>query len=400
MCGMVAHARFGSRAGAALALATAVAYGAALALRPRDGLIAPEPVETGAHFSAEEVERARAFRRSQLLLGLAATGAELGLLAALAARPPAALRAARPAVAGAALSAAATVVPLPLQAVSRRRAIRVGLVTQSWGGWAGDLVKAGAIGCGLAALAAELADRLRRRLPRTWWLPGAGAVVGAMGAMVFAGPVVLDPLFNRFEPLEDGPLRRDVLELAQRAGVRVREVYIVDASRRTTAANAYVTGLGATKRVVLFDTLIQSFTEDETRLVVAHELAHVRYRDVQRALAFTALVAPFGALAVAALAPGDPGAAGLPGLALAATAVSAPAGVIANALSRRVEARADAFSLRLTDAPDAFVSFERRIAVRNIADPDPPRLLTALFGTHPSTMQRIGIAMAYAGERR
>src|SRR5438270_345135 len=103
----------------------------------------------------------------------------------------------------------------------------------------------------------------RGPLPRTWWLPGAGAGVGAMGAMVFAGPVVLDPLFNRFEPLDDGPLRRDVLELAQRAGVRVREVYVVDAGRRTTAANAYVTGLGATKRVVLFDTLIEHFTPEE-----------------------------------------------------------------------------------------------------------------------------------------
>src|SRR5205814_7583129 len=132
----------------------------------------------------------------------------------------------------------------------RHRAIGVGLVTQSWRGWGVDLVKAGAIGSGLAAGAAALADALRRRLPRAWWLPGAGAAVGAAGAMAFAGPVLLDPLFNTFRPLEDGPLRQDVLELAERAGVRVKEVYVVDASRRTTAANAYVTGLGATKRVV------------------------------------------------------------------------------------------------------------------------------------------------------
>src|SRR5206468_476323 len=129
----------------------------------------------------------------------------------------------------------------------------------------------------------------RRRAPRAWWLPGAGVVVAATGAVVFASPVLLDPLFNRFRPLPEGPLRRDVLDLADRAGVRVGEVYVVDASRRTTAANAYVTGLGPTKRVVLFDTLLgahageaggSDFTPDETRLVVAHELAHVHFRDV------------------------------------------------------------------------------------------------------------------------
>jgi len=386
--------------GAALALVVGVAQGAARALRPRDGLIAPEPVRVEEVFTAEEVARARAFRRPQLVLGLASSGIELALLGALAARPPRALAAARPAVAGVALSLAATVAPLPVRAVARRRAVRVGLITQSWMGWAGDLAKSSAIGAGFAAAGAELAHAVRRRLPRSWWLPGAGGVVVFSGVMAFAGPVLLDPLFNKFRALPDGDLRRDVLDLAQRAGVQVGEVYVVDASRRTTAANAYVTGLGATKRVVLFDTLIETFTPDETRLVVAHELAHVRFRDVHRALGFAALVAPAGALAVAALAPRRTDAAALPGLALAAVAVSAPVGVIANALSRRVEARADAFSLRLTDAPDPFVSFERRITVRNLADPAPPRLLTALFGTHPSTVERIGIARAYAGGRR
>ena len=394
---MLAHAPAGSRAGvAAVALAVAAAQGAALLLRPREGLIAPAPVRAEEHFSADELERARAYRRGQRRLALAAMGVEGGLLAALAARPPRRLARARPATAGAALSVAMALAPLPVRAAARRRAIEVGLVTQSWLGWAGDLAKSGAIGAAVAAGGAALGDALRRRAPRAWWLPGAGVVVAATGAVVFAAPVLLDPLFNRFRPLPEGPLRRDILELAERAGVRVGEVYVVDASRRTTAANAYVTGLGATKRVVLFDTLLEHFTPDETRLVVAHELAHVRFRDVHRGLAFTALVAPFGAFAVAVLAPRRSGAAALPGLALAAGAVSAPVGVVANALSRRVEARADAFSLRLTGAPEPFVSFARRITVRNVADPDPPRLLRALFATHPSTVERIGIARAYA----
>jgi STE24 endopeptidase len=241
-----------------------------------------------------------------------------------------------------------------------------------------------------------------RRAPRSWWLPGAGAVVAAGAAVAFAGPVVLDPLFNRFEPLPEGPLRRDVLALAEHAGVRVREVFVVDASRRTTAANAYVTGLGPTKRVVLFDTLVDAFTHDETRLVVAHELAHVRFRDVPRSLAFSALTAPAAALAAAGLTArlaAAEGAAALPVLALAAGAAGLPAAIAANALSRRVENRADAFALRLTDAVDPFVSFERRITLRNLGDPDPPRVMHVLFATHPSTVERIGIARTYAAQR-
>jgi STE24 endopeptidase len=403
MCAMLAHAPTGRRVAVQLGLAAAAAGAAAALLRPRDGLIAPAPVRADEHFSADELTRARAFRRPQLVLGLASSAVELALLGALAARPPGPLRRAHPAVAGAALTAGLTLAPLPLRAVGRERARRVGLITQSWGGWGVDLAKTTAIGAAVSAGGATLADRLMRRLPRSWWLPGAGVVVAAGAAVAFIGPVVLDPLFNRFEPLPEGDLRRDVLALADQAGVTVREVYVVDASRRTTAANAYVTGLGATKRVVLFDTLIDAFTHDETRLVVAHELAHVRHRDVPRLLAFSALVAPAGALAAAGLtqrlAAGE-GAAVLPALALAATAVAFPAGIAANALSRRVENRADAFALRLTDAVEPFVSFEQRITLRNLGDPDPPHVLHVLFATHPSTVERIGIARTYAESRR
>jgi STE24 endopeptidase len=212
-------------------------------------------------------------------------------------------------------------------------------------------------------------------------------------------PVLLDPVFNKFTPLPEGETRADVLGLASTAGVKVGQVYSVDASRRTTAANAYVTGLGPTKRVVLFDTLLDNYTRDEVRVVVAHELAHVRHRDVSRSVAFAALTAPAAALAVQrvswALSPARGTAGALPALALAAGVVSAPAGLIANRMSRAIERRADAFSLTLSDAPDAFVSFERRIALQNIADLDPPKALTALLSTHPSTGERIGAALAY-----
>src|SRR5207247_5887074 len=186
----------------------------------------------------------------------------------------------------------------PLAAVGHRRAVAVGLSTQSWRGWAGDLAKSGAIGLTLTGAGSAGAVALMRRFRGRWWLPASGAVAAFGAAMLYAGPVVLDPIFNKFTPLPAGRARSDVLTLAREAGVDVGEVYVVDASRRTTAANAYVTGLGRTKRVVLFDTLLENFSRDEVRLVVAHELAHVHYRDVPRGLLYLALVAPAAMLAV------------------------------------------------------------------------------------------------------
>lgn len=375
--------------GLAFAGALVVAKLAVVALQPRSGLIDPAPVSASSYFTQGELDRARDFRRPQLALvlgGLAAQGAVLGWLAL---RPPRRLPR-RALLAGAVVSLALTVAVLPLSAVARVRAEHVGLVTQSWPAWAGDKLKSAAIGAALAGAAAGLMMLMIRRLPRTWWIPGSALVVAVGAAFVYAGPVVLDPLFNRFEPLPAGQTRSDVLALARRAGVDAREVYVVDASRRTTAANAYVTGLGQTKRIVLYDTLLDSFTREQTRLVVAHELGHVARRDVPNALLFLALVTPAGMFAVSRLRPRT-----VPALWLAVFAVATPITWISNQLSRKVEARADAFSLRLTDSPAAFVSFERRIALRNVSDPDPPRLPHTLLSTHPTTVQRIGIAEAY-----
>ncbi len=431
----------------ALAGALAAARVAVLVLRPREGLIRPDPVDVSAYFASDDIARARRFGRPQLALQAATGVVQTGVLAAFAARAerlpggmaarerPLPVGAAkhrrgprraspRPsyeaAAVGAGLTLAVELASLPLRAVARRRARAAGLSTQTWTGWAGDVLKGGALGLALNAAAAPVGVALMRRFPRSWWLPAAGVAVGGAGALTFLSPVLLDPLFNRFTPLPPGPVREAVLELAARAGVSVGEVYEVDASRRTRAANAYVTGLGATKRVVLFDTLLSELTLEEVRLVVAHELAHVRHRDVPRGLAHLALSAPAGMYAVAQLTrrldrsgggrtphslaghatsrggEAPPSAASLPALALALGAVSAAVGSLSCALSRAVERRADAFSLTLTDAPEPFVSFERHLVKQNLADPDPPRLLVALMGTHPSTIERIGIARAYA----
>jgi STE24 endopeptidase len=218
----------------------------------------------------------------------------------------------------------------------------------------------------------------------------------------FASPVVIDPLFNRFERLPDGPLRSEILRLAREANVDVGQVYRVDASRRTTATNAYVWGIGRTKRVVLYDNLIDRFPEDQVRSVVAHELSHVVHRDVPRGLLWLAIVAPAALLLVKELAErigggrslGAPE--GLPALVLAAGIVSTALGAAGNVLSRRVEARADAFALELTGNPEAFIALERSLAVGNLADPATPPAFQLIWGTHPTTMQRIGMGLAWA----
>ncbi|MGZ4268144.1 MAG: M48 family metalloprotease [Solirubrobacteraceae bacterium] len=399
------------RVASAVVAALAVAEAAVLLLRPRDGVIEPVHVEAESYFTAAQIERARAYRRPQLALFAAGTAIEAGALAALARRPPGVLRgpfrrpAAAAAVAGAVMSLALAAGPPPQGGVSPRGARRVGLATQGWDAWAADVARGWALGAVFAGAGASATVALMGRFPRGWWIGAAGLAVGFAAAALFLGPVVIDPIFNRFTPLEEGPTRSDVLALARAAGVDVGEVYVADASRRTTAVNAYVTGLGATKRVVLFDTLLdEGFSRDEVRLVVAHELAHVHYRDVRRGLLFVLVVAPVTTWAAAegarVLAPGETGPAALPALALASGAAGVGVGVIANQLSRAIERRADSFSLRQTGGVEPFIGFETGIVVRNVAEPEPPRLVQALLGTHPTTVERIGIAKAYeAGAR-
>jgi len=373
------------------------------ALRPREAPVEPLPVRAEDHFDAADLARARSFRRPQPAFAAAGLALDAGLLVAMLRRPGRLPR--RPGPQGAAVSLLLTAGGLPIGALARRRAVRAGLITQSWGGWAGDVAKSSAIGAVFAGVGAEAAAALRRRFGASWWLPGAGGAAVAGAAYLVAGPLLLDPLFNTFTPLPDGEARADVMELAERAGVGVRQVFSVDASRRTTMINAYVTGLGPAKRVVLYDTLLDGFPREQVRLVVAHELGHVRHRDVPRLLAAGAALTPTVAFAVARLADAlDDGdeRRRVPALALALGLVTTPVSLAMSSLSRAIEARTDVFALRLTGEPQALIDFHRGIAVRNLADPDPPAWRQRLLGTHPTIVERIGIAQAYAtstGER-
>jgi STE24 endopeptidase len=403
------------RVGATAVAAVAIAEIAAWALRPRE-VVQPVQAEEGAYFTAAELERARDYRSGQRLLmvgGLLAGGGVMVLL--VSGRPRWARRAleragGRPVVGGAAAAAglfvAVEAAGLPFSIAAHERAVDVGLSTQSLGEWGGDVAKSTAIGTVLAAAAGTAALALMRRYRNRWWIPGSVAFVALAAAITWVAPVVLAPLFNDFERLEPGKARSDVLQLADRAGVDVGEVYRVDASRQTTGINAYVNGLGPTKRVVLYDTLLEDLNARERRSVIAHELSHAESSDVPRALLWLALATPLALLVAWRLAgaldrrvadePGTP--ASLPALALALAIVSFGVGVVGNQLSRRVEARADTRALELTDDPAALIGLQRRLAATNVSDPSPPGVYTFLLGTHPPAIDRIGAALAYAEE--
>ena len=404
-------------AGVGLA-ALAVAAGAVWALSPRDD--APEPADVAEHryFSDEEIDRAEDFRGGQRALGLASLAVELGLLAALALwRPPPlrrAMKAAerRPLLGGAAvaggISLILTIAGVPIGAWAHERAVDVGLSTQSLGSWLTDVVRSAGISAVFAALGGLIAIALIRRLRERWWVAGAGVVVAFAIVFSWLAPVVIAPLFNDFDELPAGGIRSEVITLGEEAGVDIGEVYEVDASRRSTSLNAYVGGLGPTKRVVLYDNLIREEDPATIRSVVAHELGHVDADDIWRGIAYIAIVAPLGVLWVQLAAGGFTRRTGddsrspavLPALALSLAIASFALGIPGQALSRQIERRADSFALELTKEPEAFIELQRRLALANISDPDPPGLYQAVFGSHPTTVERIGAAVAFRQAER
>ncbi len=384
-------------------------------------MIDPAAVDATAYFSPAQLERAEDFRSVQRAIFIGQLAVSGITLAVLALRPPARFAArlerlgARPllggAAAGAGLSLILVAVGLPLGLWAHERAVDVGLSTQSLGPWLADQALGAGIGAAFGAVAGGVFLGLVRRFPRRWWLPAAGAAAAIGVLAVYLTPIVIDPLFNKFEPLPRGPLRAEVLRLAKKADVDVGQVYRVDASRRTTAINAYVVGIGHTKRVVIYDNLIEDYPRAQVRSVVAHELGHVHSRDVPRGLLWLAIVIVPGTFLIQALserfAPAElgprrgaarAGPAALPALALALALVSFGLTCAGNALSRPVEARADGFALSLTDDPKAFIDLERSLALRNIGDPDPPVITQALFGSHPTTIERIGFGRRWEQE--
>jgi STE24 endopeptidase len=391
-----------------------VAEAAVWLLRPRPAAPPPAPVSAQDYFTHAQIDRGSNYSTGQLWLFAGGLAVEMVVLVPLALGRPrvagGALRrlerrpVAGGAAAGAALSVALAVAALPTGVAAHERAVDFGLSTQGLASWLGDGAKSAGIGAVFAAGGGALLIVLVRRFGRRWWLPGTVAVVAFGAISTWLAPVVIAPLFNRFEPLsESSPARAEVLKLGREAGVDIGQVYRVDASRRVRTLNAYVDGVGSTKRVVLYDNLIDGTDRAELGSVVAHELGHVKHDDILRGLAFVALIAPLGILFVRELTemlteragtePGSPAA--LPAYALALALASLVLGTAGNQLSRKVEASADSFALQLTHDPSAFIELQRRLTVSNLGNPDPPSIVHWLLGTHPTAVERIGAALAF-----
>ncbi len=286
---------------------------------------------------------------------------------------------------------AATFVCLPLdfwRGYVRER--RWGFSRQTLRSWLTDRAKGLAVGVVIAVVAWTALIALTHAFPSRWPLAAAAAAAAAVLLLSFVAPVVLEPLFNRFRPLDDERLAGELRSLAERAGVPVHDILVADASKRTAKTNAYVSGIGATRRVVVWDTLLDGASERELKLVVAHELGHRRERHVLKGTLLAMGGAAAGVLLLWAVL-GTPGPSDYPRAALLFLALELVGLPLGAWISRRWERAADRFSLELTDDRDAFVQAHVALARSNLSDLDPPRLVYLLLFTHPTPPERLAL---------
>ncbi|WLS48528.1 M48 family metallopeptidase [Micromonospora profundi] len=370
---------------------------------------------------AEQVARGREFRAALrpggyaalavgLLIALALGLTPLGSrLVELAGRPFGGHWIAQAVLGGLAVVLVADLLTLPFAAWRQSVLTRYGLSTNGWSGWAVDLLRSYAVSAVIGALVLFGFYAVIRLAPRWWWAFGAAGAALLVVLLSFVLPVLVEPVYNRFTPLEQGPLRTELMSMAARDGVPVRDVLVADASRRTSAVNAYVSGLGPTRRVVVYDTLLREAPPAEVKAVVAHELGHAKNSDVAVGTLTGALGAAAAVVTLYLLGSwgrllrlagvdsvADPRAFPLlVAMVTVAGLVAAPAQAL---MSRQVEARADAHALALTGDPEAFESMQRRLGSVNLGDPDPPRWEYLYSASHPSTVERMAAARAYARE--
>lgn len=311
---------------------------------------------------------------------------------------------------GAAIAALTGIAGWPIDAARFAWVKSHGVGRQDTFSWAVDQMEALLINAVVFGAATGLLALGVYYLPRVWWLALGGIIALLTVLVVVVSPVLFAPRFENTAPLQDAALLKDVEDLSERAGVSVDEVLVSDASRRTRALNARVEGLGATRRVVLFDNLVEQAPREEARWVVAHELAHAKHGHVSKGVAWMVALALPLALLVYAITGAITGfsAGGRPDAetTLARTAVAlvsvfvlltltAP---LQNAISRAYEAEADWTALKLTGEPEAAIDFRERSLTLRRGDPEPPRPIYLWFGTHPTTSERIGLAQRFARE--
>ncbi len=282
---------------------------------------------------------------------------------------------------------------------------RYGLSRESGARWLRDHFRAVLLATMMVVIVCVLTYEAIWIWPVWWWVVTAAGLSLLLIALARIAPVVLFPIFYRFTPLRSEPLQSRLVALALRAGARVVGAYEWTLSDRTRRANAALAGLGRTRRILISDTLLTDYSDDEIEVVLAHELSHHVHYDIWTSIASEILVMfaglfaasrilPAAAPTIGVLGPGD--VAGLPLIILVASAVSLALKPVGHALSRAHELRADRYALELTRNPAAFISAIRRLAAQNLAEDRPARYVELLFYSHPPISRRIAAARAWA----
>ena len=276
------------------------------------------------------------------------------------------------------------------------------LTHQSFAAWLGDEAKALGVGIVFSVIVIPVALLLIRKF-RRWWLVLSIAAIPLTILLVVIVPIVVDPIFNRFEPLKDQVLKQRLLSEAASAGIEGSRVYQVDKSKQTTEMNAYVTGLGPTNRIVMWDTLLAKMTQDEIVAVMGHEMGHYVLHHVWKGT-FAAILGTFVILFLAqriyewglprwGLTSGDP--ASLPWLLIIISTISFLGSPIQNGISRYIEHEADVFGLELTHLNEAMASSFVKFAEDSKVNPNPDPFIEFWRYSHPSLSRRIDFVLHY-----
>jgi len=282
---------------------------------------------------------------------------------------------------------------------------RFHLSNQNTGSWLWDQVKTFLVGLIMGGIVVELLYFMIRNYPQRWWIWTWAVLMGLFVLLAQLAPLILFPIFYKFEPLDNDDLRMRLVRLGERAGTRVRGVYKWHLSEKSKKANAALTGLGNTRRIILADTLLDHFSAEEIEAVLAHELGHHAHRHILKSIVMQAITTFIGFLAAnwtlhyavdrqhMFLTLSD--FANLPLLVLVSSVLSVLLLPALNAYSRYNERQADRYAFQSINNVDPFISSMNKLAAQNLAERTPAKWVEVLFHSHPAISSRIAAAQAW-----
>ena len=282
------------------------------------------------------------------------------------------------------------------------------LSNQTFGAWFGEELLSLLVLAIIALIAVEGIYLALKKVPRTWWIYVSVVFIAFTVVLVNLAPILILPLFNVYTPLPQGELRDRLVNLSHKANVEVEDIFTMDMSKQTQKANAMLTGLGNTKRIVLGDNLVKEFSTDEIEVVMAHEMGHNFFHHIWQGILFSSIIAAIGFLIIHLAGPGIinrfrsrmkidnmADVAGLPLILLIFTVYGLVTMPVFPAFSRHMERQADKFAIDITHKNDAFVTAMGKLAYMNLSDPNPSPVIEFLLYDHPPVSKRIKFAQEY-----